>query len=245
MNSPSTPALDISGLRFTYPGAHHAAKPVVDVAALAIAPGEMVLLTGGSGSGKSTLLQLIAGLLDPDSGRVLVGGTNIHELHGPQRDRFRGERVGMIFQTFNLLHGFSALENVMAALMFSAIPSRTHRDLALAALARLGIERIDAPVQTLSVGQQQRVAVARAIVCGPVLVLADEPTASLDPENAAGAMDLIQSVVSGATGEVKPALLCVSHDPAMVTRFPRVERLHELRSDASGPRAPRLEEARA
>ncbi len=226
MSEQDSPALRIANLRFRYRGDRGAgaAEWIVDISALALARGEQALLTGGSGSGKSTLLQLVAGLLDPDEGRVEVAGQAVHALHGARRDLFRGRRIGMIFQTFNLLHGFSSVENVMAALMFSAIPRREHRLLAGDALRRLGIERMDAPVDQMSVGQQQRVAVARAVVCDPELVLADEPTASLDPENAQGAMDLIQS----ACRERGSALLCVSHDPALASRFERRVALHEL-----------------
>src|SRR5262249_46865469 len=157
-------------------------------------PGEQMLLTGGSGRGKSTLLHLIAGLIEPNEGAVAVAGQEVHALAGARRDLFRGRKIGMIFQTFNLLHGFSALEHVMAALMFSEVPARQHREKSLTLLRHLGIERVDAEPDRLSVGQQQRVAVARAVACDPVLVLADEPTASLDPENSAGAMDLIQEI---------------------------------------------------
>ncbi len=183
--------------------------------------GEQALMVSPSGAGKSTLLNLIAGLLDPASGTVLIEGQNIHTLRGASRDAFRGQRVGMIFQTFNLLTGFSALENVMVALLFAGVAEREHRPKALAMLERLGVRRIDAPVDEMSVGQQQRVAVARAMVCNPALVLADEPTASLDPANAQGAMDLIQSVCR----EKGAALLCVSHDPSFAGRFERKESL--------------------
>jgi ABC-type lipoprotein export system ATPase subunit len=172
------------------------------------------------------LLYLIAGLMDPVEGRVNVAGRHVHALHGHQRDLYRGRTVGMIFQTFNLLHGFSALENVMAAMMFSEIPAKEHRAKAEGLLRHLGIERMDAEPTRLSVGQQQRVAVARAMACDPVLVLADEPTASLDPENAAGAMELIQ----GVCREKGAALLCVSHDPAMAGRFERRETFLGLRA---------------
>jgi len=188
---------------------------------LTVSRGEQVLLTAGSGQGKSTLLSLIAGLMEPTSGRVEVAGTVVHSLHGAGRDLFRGRHIGMIFQTFNLLMGFSAAENVMAALMFSAVPRGVHGQRAKALLGSLGIDRPDRPVERMSVGQQQRVAVARALACGPVLVLADEPTASLDPENAGAAMDLIQN----ACRQTGAALLCVSHDPAMTARFARRERL--------------------
>jgi len=218
---PTTAALAIADLMFTYPGA---AAPTLDLPVLNLAPAEQILLTGGSGRGKSTLLQLIAGLIDPQGGKVRISGTAIHALRSADRDRFRGQRIGMIFQTFNLLLGFSARENVMAALMFGGVHAGEQRSRAAALLESLGIERMDRPVDELSVGQQQRVAAARAVACSPTLVLADEPTASLDPANAAQAMDLIQSVCRSCGA----ALLCVSHDPSMTSRFIRVESLAEL-----------------
>ena len=221
------PALEISDLRFRYPGAARTDPWTIQIAALRLDRAEQLLLTGGSGRGKSTLLHLISGVVDlapPSAGRINVAGRDIHALRGPARDAYRARHIGMVFQTFNLLHGFSALENVMAALMFSDIPAREHRDRAAALLATLGIERIDAAPDRLSVGQQQRVAVARALACSPELVLADEPTASLDPENSHAAMDLIQN----ACRERNAALLCVSHDPAMADRFTRREKLDGL-----------------
>lgn len=237
------PALDIQALRFRYPAPRDtgaaAADWVLDIPTLRLDPAEQVLLTGGSGRGKSTLLQIIAGLMDPaadgapgSGGTVLVAGQDIHALAGAKRDLFRGRHIGMIFQTFNLLQGFTAAENVMAALMFTKIPPREHRPRALALLEHLGITRPDATPDRLSVGQQQRVAVARALACDPVLVLADEPTASLDPENAAAAMDLIQS----ACREKGAALLCVSHDPSIAQRFQRRESLAELSRSHPSPR---------
>ena len=221
-------ALSIRALKFRY-AAEGDAPWIVDVGALDLAPGEQILLTGGSGRGKSTLLQLIAGLLDPTSGHIAVDGIVVHFLHGARRDLYRGQKIGMIFQTFNLLHGFSALENVMVAMMFSKIPRHEHRLRAVKLLTRLGIERPEANPDAMSVGQQQRVAVARAMACDPVLVLADEPTASLDPENSVGAMDLIQT----ACREKGAALLCVSHDPAMKDRFERRASLAELAGNGS------------
>lgn len=222
-------ALAIHALRFRYPGS---ADWVVSIPSLELARGEQLLLTAGSGAGKSTLLQLIAGLMDPVEGEVKIDGQALHAMHGAKRDLYRGRHIGMIFQTFNLLHGFSALENVMAALMFSSIPAKEHRPRAAALLTRLGIQRQDAEPDELSVGQQQRVAVARALACDPVLVLADEPTASLDPENSAGAMDLIQSLCR----ERNAALLCVSHDPGMRARFEKRVSLSELSAVMGGSR---------
>ncbi|MEZ6318629.1 MAG: ABC transporter ATP-binding protein [Phycisphaerales bacterium] len=222
----TTAALRIEGLRFRYPGA---GEDVIAIDALSLAPGEQMLLTGGSGTGKSTLLSLIAGLIEPRAGRALVAGRAMHELRGARRDRFRGRHVGMIFQTHHLLHGFTAAENVMAALMFSDVPKGEHRDRAESVLRHLGIDRVHADPERLSIGQQQRVAVARAVSCSPELVLADEPTASLDPESSAVAMDLIQR----ACRECGAALLCVSHDPAMADRFERREALGDLRAGAT------------
>lgn len=222
----AAPALEIRRLRFAYAGG----PPLIDLdstrtgAALILAPGEQMLLTGGSGSGKSTLLHLISGLMEPTEGGVLVAGTGVHSLHGAKRDLFRGRTIGMVFQTFNLLHGFSALENVMAAMMFSAIPRGEHAGRARGLLEHLGIDEVEKDPDRLSVGQQQRVAVARAVACDPVLVLADEPTASLDPENAAASIGLLQS----ACREKNAALLCVSHDPAMAALFERRSSLKDL-----------------
>jgi len=197
---------------------------VVNLPSFAMQTGEQVLLTGGSGYGKSTLLQLIAGLLTPTSGTVRIAGQDLFRLSGARRDVFRGREIGMIFQTFNLLSGFSAIENVMLALMVSPLPKNEHRGRAESLLRELGIDAMDASPDQQSVGQQQRIAVARALACEPALVLADEPTASLDPENASTAMDLMQRTCS-AHGA---ALLCVSHDPSLRERFGRVESLEQL-----------------
>lgn len=223
--SKNSAALSIRDLRFRYSGAESFG---IQIPALSLAPGEQMLLTGGSGTGKSTLLQIIAGLVDPGAGSVMVAGHSIHSFHGATRDRFRGAHIGMIFQTFNLLLGFSAAENVLAALMFSDLPKAEHRRRTTDLLHSLGIERVSAEVETLSVGQQQRVAVARAVACRPALVLADEPTASLDPENSAAAIDLIERTCR----ENGSALLCTSHDPAIKSRFARVESLETLRLGA-------------
>ena len=217
------PALALAGLTFRYPGQ---AEALLDISEFSCDRAEQVLLAGRSGMGKSTLLNLILGLLEPSSGSVEIAGQNIHSLRGSSRDRFRGSHIGIIFQTFHLLQGFTAVENVMIAMAFSDIPASEHKPRALGLLDRLDLPRPDAFPENLSIGQQQRVAVARALACEPDLVLADEPTASLDPENAAGAMDLIQEVCR----EHNAALLCVSHDPGLVSRFGRSVDLAGLNS---------------
>ncbi len=194
------------------------ARPLLSIASLRVAEGEQVLVRGASGAGKSTLLYVIAGLVRGAIGRVLVAGKDILTMGPASRDRWRGRHIGMIFQTFNLLSGFSALENVLAALKFSDRPGREHAAIARELLARLGIERVEAEPDALSVGQQQRVAVARALAVRPALVLADEPTASLDPASAHAAMDVMQSMCR----ERGAALVCTSHDPSMAGRFARV-----------------------
>lgn len=217
---PDTPtvALCIEDLCFKYPGSQTSA---VTLDALDLPGDGRMLVTGPSGCGKSTLLQLIAGLLDPDAGRILVAGTDIHRLRGSRRDAFRGGSIGMVFQTFALLDGFTALENALLGMTYARIPKRDHQRRAHDLLATLGVQRAESPVDNLSVGQRQRVAIARALAPAPALVLADEPTASLDPANADNAIDLLIDSCASAGA----ALLCVSHDPRLERHFERTLRL--------------------
>jgi len=216
-------ALEFDQVRFRHRGDVDSAF-ALEIDRFAIASGEQVLLAGRSGSGKSTLLALAAGLVEPDSGTIRVAGDAITSVRGAARDRLRGRRIGMIFQTFHLLHGFSALENVEAALLAIGEAKSLQRSRARELLAALGIERASATVDELSVGQQQRVAVARALAPRPAIVLADEPTASLDPENAGAAIDLVQSLCR----EHGASLLLTSHDPSMTARFERVESIERF-----------------
>jgi len=211
--------IHISGLRFAYKRGFSLSIPSLHIAA-----GEQVLLAGSSGSGKSTLLHLIAGLENPDAGSIQIRGTDICALHGARRDTFRGKNIGMIFQTFNLLQGFTAIENVMMALMLAGYSTSDQRSRADSALRRLNISDVNAPVENLSVGQQQRVAVARAMAGEPCIVLADEPTASLDPANAVGAINIIKDAAR-ATGA---ALIVTSHDPSLREAFSRIEEISDL-----------------
>ncbi len=205
---------------------------------LSLNKGEMALISGGSGSGKSTLLWLIAGLLRARSGSITVAGERMDGASESAADRIRSRHIGLVFQTHHLLPEFTAQDNVALALMAAGEPEKTHASRSRELLNKLGIERVNVPVANLSVGQQQRVAVARAIVCKPTIVLADEPTASLDEVKASQAMDLIQQ----ACREAGAALLCASHDRAMQSRF---ERVIQVDSFVSSSRASTRSGARA
>lgn len=218
----STPALRLAGVTFGYARGFSIAVPDLQVSA-----GEQVLLAGASGTGKSTLLHLIAGIEEATSGVIEVHATDLRALTGAARDTFRGRHIGMIFQTLNLLQGFSARENVMLALMLAGHSTQEQATRADRVLAQLGITETRALIESLSVGQQQRVAVARAVSGNPSLVLADEPTASLDPDNARTAIALIQSAAQSAGA----ALIVTSHDPLLRSAFSRVIEVSEFTSN--------------
>jgi len=223
MNQPEHPAIRLTDVAFAYRRGH----PVLDIPGLEVAQGERLFLEGASGSGKSTLLCLVAGILTPDSGRVEVLGESLAELTAAARDRFRADRIGFVFQMFNLLPYLSLIDNVILPCRFSAArasavsePSRTLGDEAVRLLDRLGLAT-DAlrrrPVTELSIGQQQRVAVARALIGRPALVIADEPTSALDARMRLNFVDLLLEEC-GHTGST---VLFVSHDPTLAPSFDR------------------------
>jgi ABC-type lipoprotein export system ATPase subunit len=215
--------LAISGLRKSYLAPDGTRAAVIGIESLTIGAGEHVALRGASGSGKTTLLNLIAGILVPDAGRILINGVDMAALSEPGRDRLRAATLGYIFQTFNLLQGCTALENVCLGMAFG--PQGVDEALARRLLERVGLAaRLHYHPRQLSTGQQQRVAVARALANRPKLVLADEPTGNLDREHAQEALRLIREICreSGA------ALLLVSHDETVLAEFDRVDALAEL-----------------
>ena len=189
---------------------------VVRVPEFRLDAGEQLALRGESGSGKTTFLHLIAGILAPDGGRIEIDGVNVAELSESRRDRVRAEKFGYIFQTFNLLQGYTVLENVILGMAFGRGADRAHaRDM----LGRVGLgSRLRHFPRQLSTGQQQRVAVARALVNHPKLVLADEPTGNLDHRRAGESLQLIREVCR----ENGAALLLVSHDERALAQFGRV-----------------------
>ena len=186
--------------------------------------GEQTVLVGESGSGKSTLLNLIAGILLPDEGEIVVNGTDPTKLSEAARDRFRAANIGYVFQSFNLLQGFTALENVLLGQMFGG--GNGGADRAIQLLKSVGLEhRLHHKPRALSVGEQQRVAIARALANAPPPVLADEPTGSLDAKNGTAVLELLRRVCT----EGKHTLLLVTHDPQVMKSFEKVVRLEDLR----------------
>lgn len=209
----ATNALTITDLARDFVGPAGERLPVVDIAEFGIAVRDQVALHGPSGTGKTTFLHLIAGILTADRGTILVGDRAMTGLPEAGRDRLRAETIGYVFQSGNLLQGFSALENILIAMRFAG---RDDRDFAEHLLERVGLgDRRDHRPAQLSAGQQQRVAVARALANRPLLVLADEPTGALDRDLAAVTLALVREVCH----ENEAALLLVSHDPSVLDLF--------------------------
>lgn len=196
---------------------------ILDVPELHIGAGEQVVLIGPSGCGKSTLLHVIAGIRRPDSGKVILDEVELTRFSEAARDRIRADKLGYVFQTFNLLPGFTALENVMLGMTFA----RQKRSLARARqlLERVGLShRLRNKPGALSIGEQQRVAVARALANRPKLLLADEPTANVDHHNQQQIVDLIRET----SREENIALLLVTHSTEVASQFDRVDKLEDL-----------------
>ncbi len=186
---------------------------VVDIESFQLAANQQIALSGESGSGKTTFLHLIAGILSADSGIICINGSTMTRLGEAGRDRLRATSLGYIFQTFNLLQGYTCLENVLLGMAFGA---GADPGFAEQLLKRVGLEkRFNYYPRQLSVGQQQRVAVARALANRPKLVLADEPTGNLDHVNARDSLRLIRE----ACRENEAALLLVSHDRDVLNDF--------------------------
>ena len=191
---------------------------------LAVAHGEFVAVTGPSGCGKSTLLQLIAGLDTPTFGTVLVNGTDIGRMEEDNRTTFRGQHIGVVFQAFNLLDMLNAEENVALPLILSGVRVSRATRRAREALARVGLaDRASSLPAEISGGEQQRVAVARALVIEPPLLLADEPTGNLDSANSRQVFDLLR----GLARESQRTVVMVTHDPTLAQLADRIVRLRD------------------
>ena len=216
-------SLQIENVRKSYRVPGGKPLPVLGIDSYELAQGEQAALVGSSGGGKTTLLNVISGILAPDAGRVVVSGTDIAPMAEVVRDRFRAEKIGFVFQTFNLLPGFTALENVLLGMTFAR--GRTDRAFAESLLDRVGLQdrRHHRPGR-LSVGEQQRVSVARSLANRPALLLADEPTANVDPAN----QGLILNLIRDTCRENTVTLLMVTHATEVAEKFDRVDRLQDF-----------------
>jgi len=205
------------------------ALPILDIPDFAVDAGEQVVLVGRSGCGKTTLLHVIAGISRPTTGRVKIDGWDIALMAESEVDQFRAERIGYVYQTFNLLPSFTALENVLLGMTFGRF--RADRERAKTLLKRVGLEhRLTHKPPMLSVGEQQRVAVARALANRPQLILADEPTANVDVGNQQQIIDLLR----GTCQEEKVALILVTHAPEVAEQFARIEYLEQVNRVRAG-----------
>jgi putative ABC transport system ATP-binding protein len=221
------PAIELEHVRFSWSGG----PPVLSIPSFRVAKGERVFLKGASGSGKSTLLGLIGGVLTHDAGDVRVLGQPLQELSAIRRDAFRASHIGYIFQMFNLLPFLSTVENVLLTTRFSreraSRAGGDPRGEAKRLLAALGLRDpalLERPIAALSIGQQQRVAAARALMGRPELVIADEPTSALDTDSRFDFLELLQSECAAAGS----SLLFVSHDTGLAGAFDRTVAMGDI-----------------
>lgn len=225
--------LVIDNVRKSYPQPGAAPLTILDVPRLEVAAGEQVVVRGRSGCGKTTLLNAIGGLTAVDSGSVRVRNIELTRLPEAARDRFRARNIGYVFQTFNLLPGFTALENVLLGMTFTG--ARTDQARAHELLKRVGLShRVHHRPRAMSVGEQQRTAVARALANKPVLLLADEPTANIDPAHQQQVIDLLREVCR----DENVAMLLVTHSDEVSAQFDRVEQLEQINRVVAGEASP-------
>lgn len=196
------------------------------VDALDVGAGEQVALVGRSGAGKTTLMHIIAGILRADRGSVKIRGVELEDLSEGQRDRFRGQHIGMVYQTFNLLQPFTALENVLLAALFGR-NDRAAKLRAEALLQRVGLhDRMHHRPNQLSIGQVQRVAICRALINDPELIIMDEPLGNQDKTTGGQVLDLLLQMAK----ENGRTVVMVTHDPDSAARMQRIIDLPTLRS---------------
>ncbi len=212
--------LKIIGLRKSFPQPSGGRILILDIPRFEMPEAEQLVLRGESGSGKTTLLQIISGISQADEGSISIDSIELSKLSEAARDRMRAAKIGFVFQTFNLLPAFTALENVRLGMTFGRGKYNLGRARDL--LNQVGLaDRMHYRPSQLSVGQQQRVAVARALANQPRLLLADEPTANVDPANQQKIIDLLREVCRRES----VALLLVTHSDIVAQQFDRIERL--------------------
>ncbi len=206
--------LQIDAVAVRYPGL---SAPVLDIPALAIAPGSRVAITGASGSGKSTLVNIMTGLERARQGHVRWGDIDIASLSEGARDRWRGIHIGLVMQDFHLFPGLSAIDNVLLPARLSRAARADDHARAALLLENVGLSRSRQAVETMSRGEMQRVAIARALLRKPAILIADEPTASLDMESA----DAVARLLLELSQAHASTLIVVSHDPRLTRRLDR------------------------
>ena len=227
--------LSVEGLCVDRIEAGRVAGAILSNVHFALEPGATAVITGPSGAGKTTLLYAVAGLLQPDRGGVRWGGSDIAAWPERRRDRWRRDAVGLVFQDFQLFPELGVVDNILLPIRFDRVRTPAAlRERAHALAERVGVATATARAGALSRGEQQRVAVARALIRRPALLLADEPTASLDPENGARVADILLGMAS----EARATLLIVSHDPALLARVGTIYRLEAGQLAAAAGRAP-------
>ena len=224
--------LKLVDIKKTYTQPDGTSVPILDVPSFEMSAGEQVALIGPSGCGKTTLLHTIAGIIKPDSGTVTLDEVELTRYTEAARDRIRADKIGYVFQTFNLLPAFTAFENVVLGMSFGKRPASKQRAKELLEQVGLG-HRIHNKPAAMSVGEQQRVAVARALANRPALLLADEPTANIDPANQRAIVQLIRD----RCRDEKVALLMVTHAMEVANQFDRVDQLAELNRVVADARA--------
>lgn len=216
-------SLELRNVKKSYRDPTGSRLPILNIAEFLLAQGEQVALVGSSGGGKTTLLNIIAGITSADAGSIRVGGVETFGRPEGWRDRFRAERIGYVFQTFHLLPAFTALENVLLGMSFRGKSADRRGAVKLLEHVGLGHRLHNRPMQ-LSVGEQQRVAVARALANTPQLLLADEPTANVDPQNQQNILDLLRN----SCREHDVSLLLVTHAAEVAGQFTRVAKLADF-----------------
>lgn len=224
ISSPALDAIELKNVQFTYgesPG-----KPVLDIRHWRVPQSSQLFIHGPSGCGKSTLLNIISGMLLPNQGEIRVLGERLDKLKAHKRDQFRANHIGYVFQQFNLIPYLSATENVQLSQSFANAKDKHANHNALDILSRLNIDSETAakPSSRLSIGQQQRVAIARAIINEPEVLIADEPTSSLDMENRDNFMHMLLPLAK----EKGITLIVVSHDMALASYFEQQQTIEEI-----------------
>lgn len=218
-------AIQLNNVNFAYPEAPD--ELVLNIANWSISAQEHVFVHGPSGGGKSTLLNLVSGVLAASSGEVTILGQRLDTMNARQRDRFRANHIGYIFQQFNLISYLSAIDNIQLAHQFAnKDPQLSITDEIKTLLSSFNIAQSDwlKPVSKLSIGQQQRIAIARAMINKPQLLIADEPTSSLDQNNRDNFMEQLMLMVA----EHNITLLLVSHDMSLAQYFGRIDALSDI-----------------